>query len=151
MHPTLSEVNIKTSLKLFFNNVFPTIPIIYDKMVSDPYVTSMNPIGDTDRWLTILFQNTTKDDVSEVVIEIICCCRKDVDHQRMEDLVDKVNEVLFPEDAHLTIPLYNVKTEAEIGKLFFLKRLYGETGVFSAIDGTNYRMFSVPMKWIASV
>ena len=152
MHPTLSEVNIKTSLKLFFNEKFDGIvPIMYDKSVTYPYVSTTNMGEVVDRWLTILFRATDKADVSEVVTEIFCCSRKDTDNMLIEELVDEVNAVLFPENGHLTIPLYNVQSETVIGHLFFLKRLYGQTGTFTAIDGTKYSAFSVPIKWIAVI
>lgn len=152
MHPTLSEVNIKTSLKLFFNEKFDGIvPIMYDKSVTDPYVSTTNMGEVVDRWLTILFRATDKADVSEVVTEIFCCSRKDTDNMLIEELVDEVNAVLFPENGHLTIPLYNVQSETVIGNLFFLKQLYGQTGIFTAIDGTKYQIISVPFRWIACI
>ncbi len=154
MHPTLSEVNLKTSLKLFFNQKFTvekSIPIVYDKAVSEPYISSNNMIEITTQWISILFRNTDKDDVSELVVEIFCCVRKDADSVIMERLVDEVNDVLFPENGHLTIPFYDIQTETKIGEIFFLKKLYGQSGSFTAIDGTNYSIFSVPLKWVAVI
>lgn len=154
MHPTLSQVNVKTSLKLFFNEKFGVekeIPIIYDKSVTDPFVTSTEMGGVVDKWLTILFRNTDKFDVSEMTVEIFCCARKESDDLVMDRLMDDVNSILFPENGHLSIPFYDVQTETIIGNLFFLKRLYGQTGSFNAVDGTKYAIFSVPIKWIAVI
>lgn len=152
MHPTLSEVNVKTSLKLFFNEKFKDIvPVMYDKSVTEPYVSTTDMSAVVERWVTILFRSMDKGDVSELVTEIFCCSRRDTDNMLIEELVDEINAILFPENGHLTIPLYDVKTETEVGTIFFLKRLYGQTGIFTAIDGTKYQIISVPFRWIASL
>jgi hypothetical protein len=153
--PTLSEVNLKTSLKMYLRNYFENgsdpIPVLFDKSVSDPYVSGMSSPTGVNRWLTILFDLKRIGDVSVQLVEFFCCTKQDADGSEIEKLVDKVNGLLFPENGHLTIPFIDVATERIIGYLFFLKNKHPETGIQTAADGSKFNIISVYFKWIAVV
>ena len=156
MHPTLSEVNLKTSLKLFFRDHFENreenpIPIMYDKNVTDPYVSGVKNITSVNEWITINFTDKFMNDVSTQVVEFVICTRQDPDGRRIEEIVDEVNELLFPENGHLTIPFYDLKTDTVIGSIFFMKKKYGDSGIQLAADGTKFYMSIVPFRWVASL
>ena len=157
MNPTISEVNLKTSLKKGFRDYFEnrdenSIPIMFDKTIDDPYVSGRK--GDTStasEWITINFVDKHLDDVSIQVVEIFICSRQDPEGLRIEEMVDDVNGFLFPENKHCTLPFYDVKTEEVIGHIFFHKAKYADSGIQLAVDGTKFCLMTVPFKWVASL
>ncbi len=157
MHPTLSEVNLKTSLKKFFRDHFEgreenPIPIMFDKTIDDPYTAGRKGDDSTVKeWITVNFADKFVQDVSHISVEIFICTRQDPDDLRIEEIVDEVNQLLFPEKAHLTIPFYDVKTEIIVGTIFFMKRKYADSGIQLAVDGTKFCLMIVPFKWVASL
>lgn len=157
MNPTISEVNIKTSIKKGFRDYFENreeapIPIMFDKTVGEPYVAGRKGDESTvHEWITVNFIDKLLDDVSIQVVEIYICSRQDPDGLRIEEMVDDVNAFLFPENKHFTLPFYNVETEEVIGTIFFHKRKYTDSGIQLGADGTKFCLMTVPFRWIASL
>ena len=150
MHPTISVNNVNTSIKLFFYEELENIrelPLSFDRSLSMPNYTRQSKVGSIDKWVTVLFQNKTLANVSEQVIEFICCSRQDVDQVKLAEVIDLLQEVLFPQDKKCVFPLYNIVDEGIVGHLF-LNTFYGQTGFGIAKDKTNICSITVGFKWI---
>jgi len=150
MHPTISNLNVNSSIKVFLYEELENkreVPLTFDRSLSVPKFTRLPETDSIDKWCSVLFQRKNLQFVSEQVVEFICCSRQDVDQVKLSECIDLLYEVLFPEETKCVFPLYNVNEDDIIGHLF-LNTFYGESGFGNAIDKTNICSITVGFKWI---
>jgi len=153
LNPTISETNLKTSLRMFFYEEFEKqrdLPVTFDKGLSIPYTAGQVKEDSVGYWLAIFFNIRRHSIMSEQIVDFYCCSRKDVDQVLLDNVIDLIYEVLYPEDHNVTIPLYDVQSEEVIGHLFPL-RIYEQYGNQTALDGTNFKLISVGFRWATTI
>ncbi len=153
LNPTISETNLKTSLRMFFYEEFEEkreTLITFDRGLSLPYTSGQVSEKSIDSWIAVFFNVRRYDTLSEQVIDFYCCSRKDVDQVILDEVMDIIMETIFPEDKNIIIPFYNVEDEEIIGHLF-PTRIYQQYGNQTALDGTNFKVVSVGFKWATTI
>ncbi|MFW6364428.1 MAG: hypothetical protein ACOCZ4_00335 [Bacteroidota bacterium] len=153
LNPTISEANLKTSLRMFFYEEFEQkrdTPVTFDRGLSLPYTSGQVGEDSLDGWIAVFFNVRNFGILSEQIIDFYCCSRKDVDQVILDDIMDIIMETLYPEDHNVTIPFYDVETEEIIGHIFPL-RIYQQQGNQTALDGTNFKVVSVGFKWATTI
>ncbi len=153
LNPTISETNLKTSLRFFFYEEFEQkreVPVTFDRGLSLPYTSGQVTEDSIGSWIAIFFNIRRYDILSEQIIDFYCCSRKDVDNVVLDEVMDIIMETIFPEDKNITIPFYDVESEEIIGHIFPL-RIYQQYGNQTALDGTNFKVVSVGFKWATTI
>jgi len=153
LNPTISETNLKTSLRMFFYEEFENkrdTPVTFDKGLSIPYTSGQVGKDSADRWIAIFFNIRRHSILSEQIVDFYCCTRKDVDQVILDEVMDIIIETLYPDDHNLVIPFYDVQSEEIIGHLFPL-RIYQQYGNQTALDGTNFKVISVGFRWATTL
>ena len=95
LHPTLSEANLRRSVKKFFLDGLPGKHVIFDRSFSPP--EDQNIL----EWVHIRTGNMLPRIVSEAVVTIYMFTRQDLEGDRLAELRDEVMELIYP--CHLTL------------------------------------------------
>jgi len=96
---TAREANVIDSIKKYFvDNIFTTkgIPLSFDDALTQPKLTG-SP-SEVDKWVNILPGPIDFKTMSDFMLEIFCCVRKDDEGFKLAQLRDTVQELLTDTD-----------------------------------------------------
>ena len=157
LHATARLANIKDSLKRYFLDELYTakgIDVLFDKTVSDPDLESI----DSHKWVSIVIGSTDIKLLSDILIYVHCCTRKDNEGFKLMQLRDTVFEILSVDpdtatDNFKRIPFYQSAPIAAnwtlLGSLVVQDIIESED--LMAGDGTKYRILTVRLRAPAKV
>jgi hypothetical protein len=143
------ESNLKDSIKKFFVDRIGTqegVPITFDKVLSSPNVMGK----EVDRWVGVTFGPITLDTMSDVIIEVYCCTRRDNEGYKLSQLRDKVMGYLVDGnmlDGMARIDFYQSSYSGSwnlLGKLLVWEIL--PSGDLIATDETKFKVLTVILK-----
>ena len=151
---TAREANVRDSLiKFFVDNLKTTegITISFDKSLATPKIQG----SEVEKWVMLDFGYMGRADLSEHVIDIYCCTRKDPQGFKRAQLSDTVMGYLSDTtqtDGMKRIPFYRSR---ETGSWELLGALLvtdvNESGEFEAPDGTKYKILAMSLKWAVKI
>jgi hypothetical protein len=154
LNQTISEVNFKTSLRKFFYTELEEnqgVPITFDRNLSVPYVSGQVGVDSINTWVAILYGPSWLSLISDQIIDFYCCSRKDADDVILSSTIDKLLELIYPENERLVIPFYDATTEDIISYIFPSSHPPRTDGPMKALDGTNFSVVTIRFKWATTI
>ena len=153
---TARKANALDSVKKYFvDSIFTEkkVPLSFDKALSVPKVQG-SP-STVDKWVNILIGIWDPDTLSEFILTIFCCTRKDNEGFKLAQLVDNVSEFLIDTDGTYTdgmmrIPFYqsnsgDSSTWTQLGS--FVVQDVIPSGSDDADDGTKFQTLTVRLRF----
>lgn len=149
LNATARESNLRDSLKKFFVDNIETaegVAVTFDKALSIPNIQGK----EVDKWVSITFGPISFDTMSDVIIEIYCCTRRDNEGYKLSQLRDKVVGYLIDytkPDGKARIEFYQSSYSGawtSIGKLLVWDIL--PSGDMIAPDETKFKVLTVILK-----
>ena len=149
---TARLANIKDSLKKYLYDELQTsrnIPVLFDKSVSDPDLQSIT----VQKWVAVNLGETSIKLLSDILVVLYCCTRKDNEGFKLAQLRDTVFEILSVDPTTATdnfkrIPFYQSAPQAvnwtQIGSLLVQDIIESEDLIAS--DETKYRILTVRLR-----
>ena len=150
LDPTARQINFQDSIKKYFVESLADIEgfqITFDKSLSLPYLQTVT----AKEWVTINWGSFDVGHLSEGVVDIFCCTRKDNEAVRLAIIRDKVANYLIDENAThgmKTIPFYRSYRDQAwtlLGGLLVWDIM--ESGKLEAPDETKYKIITVRLKF----
>jgi len=154
LDPTARESNFKDSIKKYLVDSLATtegLNVSFDKTLSTPYLQTVT----MQKWVMVNWGPFIRGTLSDAVIDIVCCVRKDNEGFLLAQLVDKVMGYLTDVDAThgmKTITFYRSFQSSPwtvIGGLLVWDIM--ETGTLEAPDSTKYKILSVRFKFASKI
>lgn len=153
LDPTAREANIRDSLKKYFvDNLHPQYHLMFDKGLSTPQLSGTP--GPTDKWISINFGFMDRGNLSEHMLTIYCCTRKDNEGFKLAQLSDTVMGFLSDTtktDSMARITLYktNVQPWTVIGGIVVQEVIESEQ--YESDDETKYKILNARLRWSAKI
>jgi hypothetical protein len=150
---TAREANVRDSLKKYFvDSLHPQYSVMFDKGLATPDLSGSPPT--IDKWISINFGTMDRSDLSEHVLTIFCCTRKDNEGFKLAQLSDTVMGFLSDTsqtDGMSRITLYqsNVQPWVNIGGIVVQEVV--ESGQYQADDETKYKILNVRLRWSSKI
>lgn len=153
LDPTARQANLIDSIKKFFVdniNRAEGLPLLFDRSLSTPSIQGV----EADKWVAVAFGDINMDHVSEHIVEVYCCSRRDPEGFKLAQIRDKVLGYLTDlntPDGLRRIPLYktNVTPWAEVGGLLVIPDT--ESGILETTDETKFKIVPFRLKWAAKI
>jgi len=148
---TAREANIWDSIKKFFLDNITTYSVSFDKSLSAP-ATSGTAL---DRWFSVVMGSVEIGDMSDIVIDIYICTRKDNEWHKNAQMKDTMFELLTDPtqtDATRRIPFYQSHPTdpwVEIGALLIMEII--ESPRLEAADETKYKVLHCRLRTASKV
>ena len=150
LDPTAREANVRDSLKKYFvDSLHPTYPVMFDKGLRTPDL--LGTPGPTDKWVSINFGTMDRGTLSEHMLTIYCCTRRDGEGFKLAQLSDTVMGFLSDSgetDGMRKIPFYRSypsKAWELIGGIVVQEVV--ESQQFEADDETKYKILNARLRW----
>jgi hypothetical protein len=149
---TARLANVKDSLKKYFIDTIQTgksIDVLFDKSLSAPDLQSIT----THKWISILLGETQIKLLSDILVMVYCCTRKDNEGFKLLQLRDTIFEALSVDpttdvDNFKRIPFYRSMPKPTpwvlIGSLLVQDIIESEDMI--APDETKYRIMTVRLR-----
>lgn len=143
------ESNLRDSIKKFFvDNISTTegVAVTFDKALNTPMVQGK----EVDKWVSVTFGPVNLETMSDIIIEIYCCTRRDNEGYKLSQLRDKVMGYLVDynmADGKARIDFYKSSySDAWIllGKILVWDIL--PSGDMIAADETKFKVLTVVLK-----
>ncbi len=150
---TAREANIRDSLKKYFVDSLDTaegLDLSFDKSMARPKIQGQ-PV-EVEKWVIINFGSMERAVMSEHMIQVICCSRKDNEGFKLAQLSDKVMGYLTDRtktDGLRRIAFYQSQTWTKIGGIMVTDII--ESQQFEADDETKHKILSCTLKWAAKI
>lgn len=151
LDPSARQANILDSLKKYFtDSLFTTegVKVNFDKALSDPAILTDKSV---DRWVTFVLGNMDPDILTDVMLSIYCCTRKDNEGFKLSQLRDKTMGYLTGDpsgyDATCRIPFYQSSATGSwtlLGAMVVTSII--ESGILDAPDETKYKVLTIRLK-----
>jgi len=151
---TSREANVRDSIIKYFVDSLKTgegINISFDKTLSVPKVQGT----EVEKWVMFDFGAMDRGTLSEYIVDLYCCTRKDPQGFKLAQLGDTVMGYLSDTtqtDGMKRIPFYRSKqvgTWDLLGSLLVVE--VNEGSEIEATDGTKFKVLSVRLKWAAII
>lgn len=149
LDPSARESNLRDSIKKYFvDNIETTegVPVTFDKALSTPNIQGK----EVEKWISISFGPVLLDTMSDIIIEIYCCTRRDNEGYKLSQLRDKVMGYLVDDtmaDGKARIDFYQSSYSSawtSLGKLLVWEIL--PSGDMVASDETKFKVLTVVLK-----
>jgi hypothetical protein len=154
LDPTAREANVRDSIKKYFvDSLHPTYQLMFDKGLSTPDLTGTP--GPTDKWISINFGMMDRGDLSEHILTIYTCTRRDNEGFKLAQLTDTVMGFLSDTtrtDGMARIPLYRSYPNQAwelIGGIVVQEVI--ESQQLQVDDETKYKILNVRLRWSAKI
>ena len=143
------ESNLRDSIKKFFVDSISTaegVPVTFDKALNTPILQGK----EADKWVSVTFGPVNFDTLSDVIVEVYCCTRRDNEGYKLSQLRDKVLGYLVDDtmpDGKKRIDFYQSSYSGAwtlIGKLLVFEIL--PSGDMLAPDETKFKVLTVILK-----
>jgi hypothetical protein len=149
LDPSARESNLRDSLKKYFVDSIATaegVPVTFDKVLNAPLIQDK----EAEKWVSIAFGPVNLETMSDVIIEIYCCTRRDNEGYKLSQLRDKVMGYLVDDtmpDGKARIDFYQSSYSGAwtaLGKMLVWDIL--PSGDMIAADETKYKVLTVILK-----
>jgi hypothetical protein len=149
LDPSARESNLRDSIKKFFVDALVTaegVPVTFDKALSSPNIQGK----EVDKWCSIVFGPIVLDTMSDIIIDVYCCTRRDSEGYKLSQLRDKVMGYLVDasmNDGLKRIDFYQSNYSGAwvlLGKLLVWDIL--PSGDMIAPDETKFKVLTVILK-----
>lgn len=149
LDPSARESNLRDSIKKYFvDNIYTTegVTVTFDKALNAPLISGK----EVDKWVSVTFGPVSLDTMSDVIIEIYCCTRRDNEGYKLSQLRDKVMGYLVDSDmadGKARIDFYQSSYSGAwslLGKLLVWDIL--PSGDMLAADETKFKVLTVILK-----
>jgi hypothetical protein len=143
------EANFRDSIKKFFvDNIETTegVPVTFDKALSSPNIQGK----EVERWVSIVIGPIGFDTLSDAIVEVYCCSRRDNEGYKLSQLRDKVLGYLIDYnmiDGKSRIDFYQSSYSGAwtlIGKILVWDIL--QSGDIIAPDETKFKTLTLLLK-----
>ena len=156
LDPTARQANIKDSLKKFFIDSLETgagRALTFDKALSAPDIQGKA----VDRWYSIHFGQMVPEDLTDIIVELYCCTRKDNEGFKLAQLRDTAMEYLSADhavtgDSTKRIDFYQSSPTVawtKIGGLVIVSIV--ESGELEAPEETKFKVLTIRLKTASKV
>lgn len=156
LDPTARQANIKDSLKKFFLDSLETgagRALTFDKALSAPDIQGKA----VDRWYSIKLGQMIVETLSDILVELYCCTRKDNEGYKLAQLRDTAFEYLSVDpaataDGTKRIDFYQSSPTVawtKIGGLVIVSIV--ESGELEAPEETKYKVLTIRLKTASKV
>ncbi len=153
---TARQANIKDSLKKFFIDSLETgaeRALTFDKALSAPDIQGKA----VDRWYSIHFGQMIPEDLTDIIVELYCCTRKDNEGFKLAQLRDTAMEYLSADhvttgDSTKRIDFYQSSPTVawtKIGGLVIVNIV--ESGELEAPEETKFKVLTIRLKTASKV
>lgn len=149
LNASARESNFRDSLKKFFVDSIETaegVPVTFDKALNAPNIQGKT----VEKWASIVIGPIGFDTLSDAIIEIYCCTRRDNEGYKLSQLRDKVLGYLVDDsmqDGKKRIDFYQSSYSGSwtlLGKILVWDIL--QSGDMIAEDETKYKVLTVILK-----
>ena len=137
---TARESNIWDSIKKYFVDNMTAYPVTFDKSLSAPSISGRT----VDRWYSVIMGSVQLGDMSDIVLDIFVCTRKDNEWHKNSQMKDSMFELLTDPDQTDTmrrIPFYQshpTNAWVNIGAILVTEII--ESPRLEAEDETKYKI-----------
>lgn len=149
LHATAREANVRDSFKKYFIDGIETtdgVPVSFDKTLNHPDLEDKS----IDKWVNIRFGDMNFGTMSDIMVEIYCCTRKDNEGFKLAQLRDTVFNYLSDDtstDGYVRVPFYaSSPTVAwtSLGAILIIEVI--ESAELEVDDGTKYKILTLICK-----
>ena len=150
LDPTARESNVRDSIiKYFVDNMGGTekVQVLFDIKLASPNLRNKT----VEQWISINIGSSYRRTMSELLLTINCCQRKDPENHKLSQLVDKTMNYLIDTsgDGIRRIPFYQSKPKGQswvlIGGLLVHDIILSRD--FTGEDGTSFKTITATLKW----
>lgn len=156
LEPTARESNFRDSIKKYFVDSIKTtegIPLSFDQTLKKPNLRNKNVM----RWVILAFRDMYRDDLSQAMIDIYCCTRRDNEGFKLAQLTDVVIGYLTDAsdagDGIKRITFYRSYVPptpwVSIGGI--VVQDIAESGQLTAEDETKYKIITVTFRFASKI
>ena len=152
LDPTARRANIKDSIKRWAVDDIETAtrPVTFDKWLSTPDIA-----GGADKWVSFNLGPVDRGTLSEIMLDIVCCVRKDAEGFKLAQLTDNVMEQLTDStmtDGMKRIPFYR-SYSSQAWELLgaMLVQDVKESGEMEAPDATKYIILTCRLRTASKI
>jgi hypothetical protein len=142
-----SEYNLIMSLKKYFKDALPSLTIKSGQTAV--YMTTA-----TTKWMSIVLGNQVVDTVTDAMLNLYICTRKDNEGIELSNLRDDVVDLINTSGGKRHITFYNVSADrtsfTPIGALV-INNKFNISEELTTMDNTRYRLITVMLKWVSNV
>jgi hypothetical protein len=153
---TAREANIRDSIKKHcIDNLYTIekIQLTFDKKLTTPDLTDKS----IDKWISINFGRMIPLNISSMDLSVYLCTRKDAEGMKLAKLNDTFLDYFTDNttsDGIKRIKMYRMPpgvSPIEVTETTILVMGIESGSQMEAADGTNYRLLTVNLKWVAKI
>lgn len=151
LDPTARQANFIDSIKKFFVdniNRIEGLPLLFDRSLVTPQIQGV----EVDKWVAVAFGDMNMGHVSDSLVEVYCCSRRDPEGFKLAQIRDKVVGYLTDSertDGLRRIPLYKTPAWTQVGSLIVYQET--ESGILVTSDETKFKIVPARFKWAAII
>ena len=150
LDPTAREANVRDSVKKYLvDSLHPAYHLMFDRSLATPLIQGVP--STVDRWISVNFGAMNRGHLSEHILTIYCCSRKDNEGFKLAQLTDTVMGYLSDDtqtDGMRKITFYRSYPNNPweiIGGIVIQEVI--ESQQFEADDETKFKILTVRLRW----